>query len=292
MGEAFTAVADDASAIFWNPGGVANVESGEVFAAYTNWPADIHLYSTAFVKKTGIGHLGVSFTILNTGLMNRTTPYDNDGDYSGTFAFEDWAAGFTYSRFLTDRFSFGTTFKLVKEKLAEWEDTGWAVDIGTYYETGFKSLRIGMAILNFGPDMRFDVEDVDGVAGGIFDGLDNDGDGLIDNDTEEDAVPLPLSFRAGIAMDVWETASSKTTFTAELMHPSDNEEMYNLGGEYWLQDMFALRAGWKLNTDEAGFTAGAGFKVPLGSISASFDYAYNDLGKLSNVHRGSFSFAF
>lgn len=292
MGEAFTAVADDASAIFWNPGGVANVESGEVFAGYTNWPADIHLYSTAFVTKTNMGHLGVSFTILNTGLMNRTTPYDNDGDYSGTFAYEDWAAGFTYSRFMTDRFSFGTTFKLVKEKLDEWEDTGWAVDIGTYYETGFKSLRIGMAILNFGPDMRFDVEDIDGIAGGIADGIDNDGDGIVDNDTEEEAVPLPLSFRAGIAMDIWETASTKTTFTAELMHPSDNEEMYNFGGEYWLQDMFALRAGWKLNSDEAGFTAGAGIQVPLGSIKASFDYAYNDLGKLSNVHRGSFSFAF
>jgi long-subunit fatty acid transport protein len=292
MGEAFTAVANDASAIFWNPGGVANVETGEVFAGYTNWPADIHLYSTAVVTKTNMGHIGVSFTILNTGLMNRTTPYDNDGDYSGTFAFEDWAAGFTYSRFLTDRFSFGTTFKLVKEKLADWEDTGWAVDIGTYYETGFKSLRIGMAILNFGPDMSFDVEDVDGIAGGIPDGVDNDGDGIVDNDTEEEAVPLPLSFRAGVAMDIWETASTKTTITAELMHPSDNEEMYNFGGEYWLQDMFAIRAGWKLNSDEAGFTAGAGFKVPLGSISASFDYAYNDLGKLSNVHRGSFSFAF
>ena len=293
MGEAYAAVANDASAIFWNPAGTANIKSGEVFAGYTNWPADISLYSVAMVKKTGMGHLGVSFTILNTGLMNRTTTYDPDGDFSGTFAFEDWAAGFTYSRFLTDRFSFGSTFKLVKEKLADWEETSWAVDVGTYYETGYKSLRIGMAILNFGPDMRFDVKDVDGVAGGFPDGLDNDGDGFVDNDTEEAAVPLPLTFRAGVAFEILETATSKTTIAAELMHPSDNEEQYNFGGEHWFQDMLALRAGWKVNTDEGGFTAGAGFKLPLSDFGdASFDYAYNNLGKLSHIHRGSFSLSF
>ncbi len=292
MGEAYAAVANDASAIFWNPAGISQLESGDLFVGYTNWPADINLYSMAFVTKTGYGHLGGSFTILNTGLMNRTDPYDNDGDRSGTIAYEDWAAGLTFSRYLTDRFAFGTTFKLIREKLAEWDDTGWAVDFGTYYDTGYKSLRIGMAIMNFGPDMRFDVKDVDGVAGGFADGIDNDGDGEIDNDTEETSVPLPLTFRAGVAFDVMETASSKTTLSAELMHPSDNEERYNFGGEYLFNDMLALRAGWKVNADEGGFTAGAGFRVPLGGFEASFDYAYNNLGKLSDVHRGSFSFTF
>jgi len=300
MGEAYAAVANDASAIFWNPAGMANIKSGDFFAGYTSWPADINLYSAAFAKKTGYGHLGVSFTILNTGLMNRVTTFDPDGDFSGTFAYEDWAAGLTYGRYLTDRFAFGATFKLLKEKLADWDKTGWAVDIGTYYETGFRSLRIGMAIVNFGPDMRFDVADVDGIAvpkgmnrEDFFDGLDNNGDGFVDNDTEEKAVPLPLNFRAGIAFDVFETASSKATFAADLMHPSDNEERYNFGGEYWFQDMLALRAGWKINADEGGFTAGAGFKLPLSDFGdISLDYAFNDLGKLSNVHRGSFSLAF
>jgi len=293
MGEAYAAVANDAASIFWNPAGAANIKSGDFFAGYTSWPADINLYSAAFVKKTGLGHLGASFTILNTGLMNRTTTYDPDGDFSGTFAFEDWAAGVTFSRYLTDRFAFGTTFKLLKETLADWDQTGWAVDIGTYYETGYKSLRIGMAIMNFGPDMRYDVADVDGVPGGIPNGLDDDGDGFADNDTQEKAVPLPLTFRAGVAFEVFETSYSKATVCAELTHPSDNEERYNFGGEYWLQDMFAVRAGWKVNSDEGGFTAGAGFKLPLSSFGdVSIDYAYNNLGKLANVHRGSFSLSF
>lgn len=296
MGEAYAAVADDASAIFWNPAGIANIKGGDFFAGYTRWPADINLYSVAVAKSTSMGHWGVSFTVLNTGLMNRTTAFDPDGDISGTFSYEDWAAGLTYARYLTDRFSFGTTFKLVRETLADWDDTGWAFDIGTYYKTGYKSLRIGMAILNFGPDMRFDIDDIDGVPGGIPDGVDDpppiDGDSFVDNDHEETAVPLPLTFRAGIAFEVLETASSKTTISAELTHPSDNKERYNFGGEYWFQDMLALRAGWKLNVDEGGFTAGAGFKLPLANYTTSFDYAYNNLGKLEHVHRGSFSLNF
>jgi len=296
MGEAYAAVANDASAIFWNPAGVANIKKGDFFLGYTNWPADINLYSVAYAQKTGIGHLGAFFTILNTGLTNRTTPRDPDGNFGGSFAFEDWAAGATYARYLTDRFSFGGNFKIVREKLADWDKTGWAVDIGTYYQTGFKSLRIGMAILNFGPDMRFDVKDVDGVPvgdpyNGYPNGLDDNGDGFIDNDTEEQAVPLPLSFRAGVAFEVIETATSKATISAEVAHPSDNEERYNFGGEYWFQDLIALRAGWKVNADEGGFTAGAGLKLPVLN-GAYFDYAYNDLGLLQGVHRGSLSLSF
>ena len=173
------AVANDASAIFWNPAGISNLESGDIFLGYTSWPAEINLYSTAIVAKTGFGYIGGSFTILNTGLMNRTDPYDNDGDILGTFAYEDWAAGLTFSRYLTDKFAFGTTFKLIREKLADWDATGWAVDFGTYYDTGFESLRIGMAIMNFGPDMRFDVEDVDGVAGGVVGRIDGCEGGVV-----------------------------------------------------------------------------------------------------------------
>jgi hypothetical protein len=143
--------------------------------------------------------------------------------------------------------------------------------------------------------MTFNITDVDGTAvaaGGHPDGLDNNGDGFTDNDTKEMATPLPLAFRAGVAFDVIQTAASKFTLAAEVAHPSDNKERYNFGGEYWFQDMLAIRAGWKLNMDEGGFTAGAGIKLPISSFHASFDYAYNNLGLLEGVHRGSFSIAF
>lgn len=309
MGEAYTAIADDASSVFWNPAGIANVEDGDLFAGYTSWPADINLYSVALAKKlniplVGSGALAFSGTLLNTGLMNRTTEYDPDGDFSGTFAYEDYYFGLTLGKFFTDRFAFGATIKYVHEKIADWDINSWAVDIGTYYETGYKSIRIGMSVMNFGPDVtfkvdedgdgRFDEDPLDGISqdddngDGVIDGLDLDGE-----DVEQKPVPLPLTFRAGIAMDVLENEFSKATLVAELAHPPDNVERYQFGGEYWFQDMLALRVGYKLNMDEGGFTAGAGFKWPF-SASGKFsvDYAFNDLGRLNSVHRVSTSLTF
>lgn len=296
MGEAYCAVANDASAIYWNPSGIANIKDGDFFAGYTSWPADINLYSVAFAKKTTFGHVGLSFTTLNTGLMNRTTTRDPDGNSSGTFGFEDWAAGATYARYLTDRFAFGTNFKILREKLADWDKTGWAFDIGTYYETGFKSLRIGLAILNFGPDIHYSIPNVDGIPtappyNGHANGIDENGDGLVDNTVESKPVPLPLTFRAGMAFEIYQSENSKVTIAADLAHPSDNQERYDFGGEYWFQDLLAVRAGWKVNMDEGGFTAGLGLKLPVLN-GAHFDYAYTNMGLLPGVHRGSFNISF
>jgi len=295
--------------VFWNPAGISNIENAEFFAGYTSWPADINLYSVAVAKRTelpmvGENTLALSGTVLNTGLMNRTTEYDPDGDYSGSFAFEDYAFGLTMGKYLTDKFSFGATVKYVHEAIADWDVNTWAVDIGTFYETGFKSVRIGMAIMNFGPDVRFEVDDdgdgtidedpADGVqddddnGDGVVDGFDLDGEDIVQKD-----VPLPLTFRVGLAMDVYQTESSKATLVAELAHPSDNVERYQLGGEYWFAEMLAVRAGYKINMDEGGFTAGAGLALPF-SESRKFciDYAYNDLGRLSSVHRLSTNLIF
>ncbi|MCD6163137.1 MAG: PorV/PorQ family protein [candidate division Zixibacteria bacterium] len=309
MGEAYTAIADDASSVFWNPAGTANIESGDFFAGYTKWPADINLYSFAIAKNAnlplmGTGTLTFSSTLLNTGKMNRITEYDSDGDFSGTFAYEDYSVGMTIGKYLTDKFAFGATAKYLHEKIDYWDIDSWAVDIGTYYETGFKSIRIGMAIMNFGPDVTFKVDD-DGdgrVDEDLLDGEsqdDDNGDGVIDGydldgeDLKQKPTPIPLTFRAGLAMNVYETESSKATFVAEVVHPSDNIERYQFGGEYWFQEMIAFRAGYKMNMDEGGFTAGVGLVLPFSASGKfSLDYAWNDMGLLSNVHRLSTSLAF
>jgi len=297
MGETFVAIADDATSLFWNPAGIAQVEKFEAIAAYTSWPADIHLYSGGVVyNMPNFGAVGLSFTNLYSGEMNITSPEFPDG--RGTFTAGDWAAGLTYARFLTDRFSFGATFKLIHETLCDYGDynvNGWAADIGTHYDTGYRSIRIGMSIMNFGPDMRYEVDnDQDGkTSEDKIDGQDNDGDGLTDEDPEESALPLPLSFRVGLAMDVLDLEANRVTLLAELMHPSDNEERYLFGAEYWYSDMLALRTGYKVNADEGGLTAGAGIKLiseTLGSVS--FDYAFTDFGRLDQVHRGSFNISF
>lgn len=303
MGNAFVALADDPVALFWNPAGIVHVEKMGVTASMTKWPADIYLSSAGFVYNLGNwGSVGASFTLMSTGLMNVTTVYNPSGN-EGTFEISNWVAGFTYSRFLTDRFSVGATFKVIRESLGNFNamdlgnfvQTRWAIDLGTTYNTGFKNLRVGMSILNFGPDKRYRVDD---DRDGKFDedprnGLDDDNDGIFDEDTEEAKIPLPLVFRAGLAMDIWEFEEHKITAVVEMYHPPDNQENYNLGAEYWLLGMFAIRAGYSVNMDEGGLTAGVGARVEaFERAKVSIDYAYTDLGLLDMAHRISFNVTF
>ena len=83
------------------------------------------------------------------------------------------------------------------------------------------------------------------------------------------------------------------TFAAEGSHPSDNLEKYNAGLEYTFLERFTLRGGSRFNYDEDGFTAGGGIRVPFGEESEiRFDYAFQDFGVLTEVHRFTMSLAF
>jgi len=83
------------------------------------------------------------------------------------------------------------------------------------------------------------------------------------------------------------------TFASEGSHPADNLEKYNSGLEYSYQDKFSLRLGERLNYDSDGITAGAGLKLPIGeNMDISVDYAYQDFGWLTQIHRFSIGLAF
>ena len=68
------------------------------------------------------------------------------------------------------------------------------------------------------------------------------------------------------------------------VHPNDNTEKVNIGGEYaWNETVFA-RLGYKINYDVEKWTFGVGVKVNFGTQQAGFDYAlvdFRDLGKVS-----------
>jgi long-subunit fatty acid transport protein len=294
MGNTFVAVANDASTLFINPAGMENIPSGEVYASYVKWPADINL--SAFggsYNIEGIGHIGVNLLYLDVGLMNMTDVYNPAGN-GATFGVEDWAVGLSYSRSLTERFALGGTIKMVHEKLGDFKDDGWSVDLGGFYKTGFRDITVGFSILNFGPDFEYKVDnDGDGkINEDKRDGQDNDGDGLKDEDPREAGVPLPIAFRFGVSMPLVQTEENSLLLAGEIIHPNDNKENYNLGAEYWYNSMFALRGGYNVNLDQgSGFFAGAGFKLNVSGMALKLDYAFADMGILDIVHRASIGFS-
>jgi len=105
--------------------------------------------------------------------------------------------------------------------------------------------------------------------------------------------PLPINFKFGGSIDVIQGIDHLVTFAAEGSHPSDNLEKYNMGLEYMYKDFVVLRGGGRFNYDVDGFTAGGGVRVPFGEDGEMrVDYAYQDFGILTEIHRFTFAIAF
>ncbi len=278
MGGAFVATADDPSAAYWNPGALVRVPGTQFQFTGTKLYADM-LYGNAIITRefSGIGTFALQFGLLSSGDMNLTTVENPSG--TETFTCSDMVVGVSFARMLTDRFSTGLTVKYVREA---WEDVsagGIAVDIGTLYDTGFKTLRIGMSIQNFGPELTPGGEDTTWFNGS-------------DSLNTYQPYSMPMNFRIGLAMDVVDQGPHQVTVEVDGVHPADNVEQVNIGAEYWYNNMIALRGGYRVNTDEEGLTAGAGFRVPMGGKALALDYAFQDFNRLEMVHRASLGFSF
>ncbi len=256
---------------------------------HTRWIADTDFNYAGVVLPLGeFGTLGGSITSLTTGDMAVRTIERPEGT-GELFSAADLAIALTYSRRLTDRFSIGFNVKYINQRIWHESASGFALDMGTLFVTGFHGLRLGATLSNFGTDMRMEGKDLL-----VFHDLDptiSGNNDRIPSKIETQSWSLPLNFQFGLAMEIFQNEFHRLTVATDAMHPSDNTESVNLGGEYAFQEKFFLRGGYRdlfLRDGEQTFTIGGGTAVRfLGNVRWKFDYAYADFGRLENEQRFS-----
>jgi len=286
MGEAVTAVIDDASAVFWNPAGLADVHSISVYSAYNTWYAGISFGGLAAAFKIGnLGTVALSTVYLMTDDMEITT-IENPNGTGEYFAISNLSLGLTYSRYLTDKVSIGVTTKLVQEAYWDYSYKTWALDLGTMYRTGFHGLNIAMSILHFGPEVKF--------SGDYIDYSDDKSYAAQPPEPKSfETYSLPVNFRFGVSMDVINSNTHRLKTAMDLVHPNNNLEQYNFGLEYSLRNLIFLRSGYRLNRDEGGLAIGAGIRLDMGAnLKLCTDYSFVNMGILKSAHRFSIGFDF
>ncbi len=277
MGDASSALmVPNASAIHYNPATLIYIPSWSTSFGMVNYFAGISVNGGAVAYKiNGIGTVGLSYRGLNSGEMEETTVLQQGGT-GNTFEWTDVALGVSVARSFTDRFSFGMNLNYVKESIAAYELNAavWSIDLGTFYMTGFRSLRLGMTIRNFGPELDFATSFTD------F----NNGE-VLSEPSEYHPFHMPLTFQVGIAMDFLENVNNQAlTIAIDAVHPNEASERLNIGADYTFMNTIHLRGGWYSNHNTASLFGGFGLEV---SSIGRFDYAISSYDLLGVIHQFS-----
>jgi len=296
MGGAFESVADDASSVYWNPAGITNLKRTTWTFAHTNWLVDTgHDFSALVLPLNANSYLGLSINAMTVGDEEITT----ESDPTGTGQFwnaQGVAAGISYARRMTDRFSLGASVKYISERIWNESASAVAVDIGTYLDTRYKGIVIGMAFTNFGNNMYLAGRDL------IREYDPNEANSLnanVDVRLHTEPWPLPTSFKIGTSMEIMgkgdrilPSENNRLILAVNGTHPNDDSEKLNVGCEYAYHDLAFIRGGYSSGYDLSKYSYGAGLKLTFYGQDLMIDYAFVPYGDLASVQTFSISSGF
>ena len=305
MGDAFTAIADDASAVWWNPAGLAFLQMTEASYMNCKWLPqfnlpDLRLRNLSVIHNfPEFGTFGLNVDMLDYGTVQRTSAIGTD---LGTHRAYDLAVTGAYGTKFTDNLAFGIAAKYIYCRNSPYEYGAegmypmdfWAYgfDISMLYKYEVKRLtdavlarplrlQFGSNLSNIGPQIK-------------------GGNGYIPK-------PLPTSLRAGFALIYECSKSFKYTFTYEIqkelvtqhedgsydpVYQALTTSWYNNGGflssderreivrhygsEVWLMGILGLRHGYY--NDLIGKVECKTKGLSLQYMFLRFDYSYYSAG--------------
>lgn len=273
MGEAFTALADDATASYWNPAGLAFVDSTrqELTLQHSNWlpqlADDLYYEFLGYAKYLkGWGGIGGNITFMSMGEQLETT---SEGIELGTFYSYGVALTGSFGTEVAPGVSVGLGLKFIYDHLY-YQDSGkgtsFAADLGVLYHVPMDDLGLGnigrlniaACLSNLGPNVSY---------GG---------------NTENN--PLPRTIRAGLAYIPFDSHLTRLRVTADyskLLTSVDdgfgtefNENKWGAGTEFWYYDLLALRAGYIHDTEGISTIQGPTFGAGLQYGGFQLDMAF------------------
>lgn len=270
MGEAYVAVADDPSAVYWNPAGIVTLTAPSASFMHVFWLEDIYFDYIAGVLPTTIGTLGASIIYLNHGDLLRSYEQDTPDDASrGVFHAADLAVTLAYGARFSRSMQLGANVKLFSESIDGQDSFGAALDLGFLYELPWEKIKLGFVLQNLGPATRLNTE----------------------------FFRLPLNFKIGLGYQPW----GPVMLSLEYNQLLEQAGKIGLGVEYVYEKIVALRAGYQYQGaidqgqwyQDFGTNTLSGFTAGVGITYADFqlDYAYVPYGFLGAAHRITLTYA-
>jgi hypothetical protein len=284
MGGSGAGIESDLAMAFYNVAGTASIGRLSVYANRVDWLADMTVSHFAVAGQAGPVVLGMTLTSMDYGDIAFYAYEANSVGYraiSDSVTTSAWALGGFISARLTDRFSAGVqlrycvqdfgsntifTYRYSPARYLTGDELDnrvgiWAADLGTQYNTGFRGLRVNMALQNFAAAAKF----------------------------VETGFDLPLTYRIGLSADALEVITGEESPFHKLSVYFDGVDRRDVpmdfatGGEYqiFLGETLsaAVRFGRRAALHQDGWlSAGGGVGLAIAGYHLNVDYAYNDYG--------------
>ena len=320
LGGAFAALATDVTALYYNPGGLAQL------------PRPAAMISTYdYVAGTRYSWLGVAFPLTggarSVGLSAGTFGFSDQPEYTvdapdgtgRTYSVAETFLAGTYAQNFSDRFSAGFSFKFITDKLGETRAGAFALDFGTSFHAtvGARPIRAAFVLQNLGSQLKHDGTGLDaGVTRTPPLGTPDVPQEPQPSRLRASGWDLPVLFRVSAALDLVTRGQNRITVLGEFTQPNNTKPAAGGGLEVASANIgnsgfsLAARASYTLQPDnnvndisygglgsaqssgsfaKDGVAVGGGLAYGRGNLRLGFDYAWRDLGVLGGTNFLSFS---
>ncbi len=258
MAGAYTAVASDASAAFWNPAGLTGSEQKNLQLMHNVWLADIRQEFAAVQFMTGSHNLALSvnaFTIPGIEIRGERPTTEPLGEEDAI----NFSAGLSYATTIFEEWQAGLTVKYLYEKYYLDVAPGWALDIGLQKRNLLPRLHWGVAARNLGRMAPL----------------------------KNTRSKLPVIVQTGLAWALpWSPDKSRPLITADVQQIGSEATALKMGAAAGVFDYITLRTGIIGKQDNTRWTGGLTIRYKGYHI----DYAYSpfqyDLGASHGISLG------
>ena len=271
MANAFTGISNDASAVFFNPGGLVQSKGKDLASTYISYFEGIQggsvVYTMSRNEKRSVAFFGQFLAA-----SEPRTIADNAGNYLGTdgeFGYSDIIVGITDSRVVTDLLNIGVSVKYILESIDGNNASAVVADIGVLNQTANENLKMGVTVKNVGKQITY----------------------FTDSKYVEN---LPITVAVGFGYH----PDEKLFTDFEVNKPIKGDFTVKAGAEYKVHELVKLRAGynadakdWKTGGDSETF-AGFSFGFGVQWTKYTVDYAINSYGDLGYVNQISLTLNF
>ncbi len=240
LGNAMTAVADDAASAYWNPAGYARLRTMEFTAMSATLFEDTqYTFFTLGLPTENSGSFALNGAYLSSGSFERATLFE---DLTETFEETSSFLGLAYARG-HGRWTWGFNLKTVSQQLAGAQGAGFGADLGLYVRP-HRSLSVGLSLQNaIAPELTLD----------------------------QGAERFARTLRAGTALHLFR---NRLVVAADLVKTENMQANLRSGVEMWPTRQFGMRTGYDAVREQTGF--GAAFRWENWQLD--YTYLSHDLG--------------